>query len=64
MGQVLAILCPYESDNSPIKTFDELLSLAAAFAAHSTCHRLLCAFAASASDLSRCVLNERQHRPG
>src|SRR5947208_15500220 len=53
----------YEKDNSPIKIFDEPVACAACVHAHSTCVRLLYVFAASASRLPRCLLNELQHRP-
>src|SRR5207248_11338358 len=51
-GRVLAILCAYENDNSPITYFNEPLSLPARCVAHSIRSRLLCAFADSASNQS------------
>jgi len=51
----------YENDNSPIKKFNEPLAFARV-PSHSVRARLLCAFAASASDLPTRLLNEQQYR--
>jgi len=51
-----------ENDNSFIKTFDQSRAFPARFAAHSSRNRLLCAFAASASRMSR-WLRRLKHIP-
>src|SRR5205809_1205677 len=63
VDQIFSKLCAYENDNSPIKKFNEPLAFARV-PSHSAGARLLRAFAASASRLSRRLLNERQHCPG
>src|SRR5438477_2229071 len=51
------------NDTSPTKTFDEPHALPARSVSHSARPRLFCAFAASASGLSRRLLNEPKHSP-
>jgi ATP dependent DNA ligase domain len=53
----------HENDNSSIRKFAKPLLFAARFAAHPARPGRLYAFAAGESDLSRRLLNQRQHRP-
>src|SRR5215471_19848569 len=60
-GRILRI---HENNTSPIETFDEPLPLPARITAHSNHPCLFYPCAASASDLPRCLLEQRQHRSG